>query len=154
MNTSIGRTLRILASDEKTQLFDSVAPAVKYISFGCTPRNRATAMRASSSAFAAFRPCWCVSDAGLPNAPAAAANANANPQGGGGRGAGGGGAGGAQQPLPRDAHEAIFQTPLGLNAALFGLERSILANRLLWIGVALAILAFTHVRFRLDHRGA
>ena len=45
-------------------------------------------------------------------------------------------------------------TPLGLNAALFGLERSILANRLLWIGVALAILAFTHVRFRLDHRGA
>jgi len=45
-------------------------------------------------------------------------------------------------------------TPLGLNAALFGLERSILANRLLWIGVALAILAFTHVRFRLDYRGA
>ncbi len=45
-------------------------------------------------------------------------------------------------------------TPLGLNAALFGLERTILANRLLWIGIALAILAFTHVRFRLDHRGA
>ena len=45
-------------------------------------------------------------------------------------------------------------TPLGLNAALFGLERSILANRLLWIGVALAILAFTHVRFRLGDRGA
>lgn len=45
-------------------------------------------------------------------------------------------------------------TPLALNAALFGLERTILANRLLWIGVALAILAFTHVRFRLDHRGA
>jgi ABC-2 type transport system permease protein len=45
-------------------------------------------------------------------------------------------------------------TPLGLNAALFGLERPILANRLLWIGVALAILAFTHTRFRLGDRGA
>lgn len=45
-------------------------------------------------------------------------------------------------------------TPLGLNAALFGMERSILANRILWFGVALAILAFTHRRFRLSHRGA
>jgi hypothetical protein len=45
-------------------------------------------------------------------------------------------------------------TPLALNAALFGLERTILANRILWVGVDLAILAFTHVRFRLDHRGA
>ena len=45
-------------------------------------------------------------------------------------------------------------TPLGLNAALFGLERSILANRILWVGVALAILAFTHRRFRLGHGGA
>ena len=44
--------------------------------------------------------------------------------------------------------------PLGLNAALFGVERSILANRILWVGVALAILAFTHVRFRLGDRGA
>ena len=43
-------------------------------------------------------------------------------------------------------------TPLGLNAALFGLERSILANRILWVGVALAILAFTHARFRLGDR--
>ena len=43
-------------------------------------------------------------------------------------------------------------TPLGLNAALFGLERSILANRILWVGVALAILAFTHRRFRLGDR--
>jgi ABC-2 type transport system permease protein len=42
--------------------------------------------------------------------------------------------------------------PLGLNAALMGLKGSILANRLLWIGVALAILAFTHVRFRLGDR--
>ena len=45
-------------------------------------------------------------------------------------------------------------TPLEKNTVLIGLERSILANRLLWIGVALAILAFTHVRFRLGHRGA
>ncbi len=35
-----------------------------------------------------------------------------------------------------------------LNAALFGLKGPILANRLLWIGVALAILAFTYRRFR------
>ena len=45
-------------------------------------------------------------------------------------------------------------TPLEKNTALIGLESSILANRLLWIGVALAILAFTHVRFRLGHRAA
>ena len=43
-------------------------------------------------------------------------------------------------------------TPLEMNAVLIGLESSILANRLLWVGVALAILAFTHVRFRLGHR--
>jgi ABC-2 type transport system permease protein len=45
-------------------------------------------------------------------------------------------------------------TPLGMNAALTGLEGSILANRLLWIGVALAILAFTHRRFRFADRAA
>ena len=45
-------------------------------------------------------------------------------------------------------------TPLALNAALFGLDRLILANRILWIGVALAILAFTHRRFRLGHGAA
>jgi ABC-2 type transport system permease protein len=43
-------------------------------------------------------------------------------------------------------------TPLAMNAALIGLERAILANRFLWIGVAVAILAFTYVRFRLGHR--
>ena len=43
-------------------------------------------------------------------------------------------------------------TPLEMNTVLVGLERSILANRLLWVGVALAILAFTHARFRLDQR--
>ena len=45
-------------------------------------------------------------------------------------------------------------TPLEKNTMLIGLESSILANRLLWIGVASAILVFTHVRFRLGHRAA
>ena len=35
-------------------------------------------------------------------------------------------------------------TPLEMNTALIGLESSMLANRLLWIGIALAMLAFTH----------
>ena len=43
-------------------------------------------------------------------------------------------------------------TPLEQETVLAGLEGAILANRLLWIGVALAILAFTHARFRLDQR--
>src|SRR5205085_376877 len=43
-------------------------------------------------------------------------------------------------------------TPLALNAALIGMKSSILANRLLWIGVALAILAFTHRRFHFADR--
>jgi ABC-2 type transport system permease protein len=43
-------------------------------------------------------------------------------------------------------------TPLELNTVLIGLERSILANRLFWVGVAVAVLAFTHARFRLGHR--
>ena len=43
-------------------------------------------------------------------------------------------------------------TPLEKNTVLIGQASSILANRLLWIGLALAMLAFTHVRFRLDHR--
>lgn len=42
--------------------------------------------------------------------------------------------------------------PPGLNAALFGLGGVILANRILWVGVAVAILAFTHARFRLGDR--
>jgi hypothetical protein len=45
-------------------------------------------------------------------------------------------------------------TPLEKNTVLIGLEGSILANRLLWIGVTLAILAFTYVRFRRGHRAA
>jgi len=43
-------------------------------------------------------------------------------------------------------------TPLEMNTVLIGLDRSILANRLLWISVAVAILAFTHARFRFGHR--
>ena len=43
-------------------------------------------------------------------------------------------------------------TPLEKNTVLIGLENSILANRLLWIGVAFAILAYTYIRFRLGHR--
>ena len=43
-------------------------------------------------------------------------------------------------------------TPLQMNTVLIGLESSILANRLLWVGLALAILALAHVRFRLGHR--
>jgi ABC-2 type transport system permease protein len=43
-------------------------------------------------------------------------------------------------------------TPLEKNTVLIGMEGSILVNRLLWIGVASAVLAFTHVRFRLGHR--
>ena len=45
-------------------------------------------------------------------------------------------------------------TPLEKKTVLIGLESSILANRLLWIGVALAVLVFTHVRFRLGNRAA
>jgi ABC-2 type transport system permease protein len=43
-------------------------------------------------------------------------------------------------------------TPLERNTVLVGLESSILANRLLWVCLALAILVFTHLRFRLDHQ--
>ena len=45
-------------------------------------------------------------------------------------------------------------TPLEKNTVLIGLESWILANRLLWIGVASVILAFTHFRFRFAHRAA
>jgi ABC-2 type transport system permease protein len=45
-------------------------------------------------------------------------------------------------------------TPLEKNSVLIGLESSILANRLLWVCVASAILVFTYVRFRRGHRAA
>ncbi|MEZ5356710.1 MAG: hypothetical protein R2762_29075 [Bryobacteraceae bacterium] len=43
-------------------------------------------------------------------------------------------------------------TALEQSTLLIGQARLILANRLLWVCVALAILVFTHLRFRLDHR--
>ena len=43
-------------------------------------------------------------------------------------------------------------TPLQMNTVVIGLEPSILANRMLWIALACAVLAFTHVRFRVGDR--
>jgi hypothetical protein len=43
-------------------------------------------------------------------------------------------------------------TPMEKNTVVIGLQSWMLANRLLWAGVALAILAFTHFRFRFSHR--
>ena len=37
------------------------------------------------------------------------------------------------------------------NTLLVGLQGSLLANRALWLGVALGVLAFTHLRFRFAH---
>ena len=37
------------------------------------------------------------------------------------------------------------------NSRLIGLEGSLLANRLIWLGLALGLLAFTHLRFRFSH---
>lgn len=45
-------------------------------------------------------------------------------------------------------------TPIEKNTLLIGLEGSMLANRILWVGIALGILAFTHRRFRFGDRAA
>ena len=45
-------------------------------------------------------------------------------------------------------------TPLEKNTVLIGLESWVLANRLLWVCLASAILVFTHIRFRPGHRPA
>ena len=45
-------------------------------------------------------------------------------------------------------------TPLEKNTVLIALESWMLANRLLWIGVGFAILAFTYIRFRFGSREA
>lgn len=42
-------------------------------------------------------------------------------------------------------------TPAEKNTLLVGLQGSLLANRFLWLGIALAVLAFTHLRFRFAH---
>lgn len=43
-------------------------------------------------------------------------------------------------------------TPLEKSTVLIGLQVWMIANRLLWIGIAMAILAFTHLRFCFGHR--
>lgn len=45
-------------------------------------------------------------------------------------------------------------TPIEKNTLLIGLEGSLLWNRLLWFGIALGTLAFTHLRFRFGHHTA
>jgi ABC-2 type transport system permease protein len=45
-------------------------------------------------------------------------------------------------------------TPIEKNTILIGLESSMLANRILWIGIGLGVLAFTHRRFRFGERAA
>lgn len=45
-------------------------------------------------------------------------------------------------------------TPVQKNTQLVGLDGAWLLNRLLWIGLALGMLAFTHSRFRFAHRTA
>jgi ABC-type transport system involved in multi-copper enzyme maturation permease subunit len=42
-------------------------------------------------------------------------------------------------------------TPIEKNARLIPLEGSLLANRLLWMGIAIGVLALTYVRFRFAH---
>ena len=45
-------------------------------------------------------------------------------------------------------------TPAQKNALLLTLDGSLLSNRILWIGIGMAALALTHVRFRVAHHGA
>jgi hypothetical protein len=39
-----------------------------------------------------------------------------------------------------------------MDSVLVGMKGSMLANRLLWVAIALVVLAFTHRRFRFEHR--
>ena len=43
-------------------------------------------------------------------------------------------------------------TTIEKNTRLLALEGALLANRLLWIGIALGVLALTYLRFRFAHR--
>jgi ABC-2 type transport system permease protein len=45
-------------------------------------------------------------------------------------------------------------TPLEKSTHLVGLQGGLLANRFLWIGIALGVLTLTHLRFRLAHHAA
>ena len=44
-------------------------------------------------------------------------------------------------------------TPIEKNTQLVGLDGSLLSNRLVWIALALGVLALTHLRFRFAHSG-
>ncbi|HEV8574953.1 MAG TPA: hypothetical protein VGR43_09630 [Dehalococcoidia bacterium] len=48
--------------------------------------------------------------------------------------------------------ELQVRTPIETNTSLIGLDGTLLVNRLLWVGIALGMLAFTHFRFRFAHR--
>ncbi len=39
-----------------------------------------------------------------------------------------------------------------MDSVLLGMKGSMLANRLLWVAIALVVLAFTYRRFRFEHR--
>jgi ABC-2 type transport system permease protein len=43
-------------------------------------------------------------------------------------------------------------SPLEMETLVVGLDVWTLTNRVLWVGIAVAILALTHARFRFDHR--
>ena len=45
-------------------------------------------------------------------------------------------------------------TPIEKNTVLIGLQGSMLAKGILWVGIGLGVLAFTHRRFRFGHRAA
>jgi ABC-type transport system involved in multi-copper enzyme maturation permease subunit len=53
-------------------------------------------------------------------------------------------------PLGYTALHALWRTynPLQKNTLLVGLQQSLVANRLLWLGISAAVLAFAYVRFR------
>jgi len=53
-------------------------------------------------------------------------------------------------PLGYTALHALWRTynPLQKNTLLIGLEQSLVANRLLWVGISTAVLAFAYARFR------
>ena len=46
---------------------------------------------------------------------------------------------------------SMVWTPVERSTRLIALQGSLLSNRVLWIGIALGVLAFTHLRFRLAH---
>lgn len=47
-----------------------------------------------------------------------------------------------------------IRKPIETNMHLIGLDGPLLLNRLLWVGIALGVLAFTHSRFRFSHHKA